>query len=247
MTHIPFRGSKLTQVLKDSFVGKDSRCCMVACISPDIGNCEQTLNTLRYADRVKERDPESGALSSSYEQPIRLNPIQMTSQLEKQESSEEQAVPVPESFASSSQDTEDSEDSESSVTKPYQSDADMAVLDDLLSTSPHERPQMVAAPASPIASATKHKAGESLVAAHRAVMASMLTMVKDEMTLVNTVDADRDGLDDYLAELQNLQSTQLDLISKLRGVSATIQMCYLFLFGLRLTIIFCLPVTSQVC
>jgi kinesin family protein 2/24 len=245
MTHIPFRGSKLTQVLKDSFVGKDSRCCMVACISPDIGNCEQTLNTLRYADRVKERDPESGALSSSYEQPIRLNPIQMTSQLEKQESSEEEAVP--ESFASSSQDMEDSEESDSSVTKLYQSDADMAVLDDLLSTSPQERPRMVAKPASPIASATKHKAGESLVAAHRAVMASMLTMVKNEMTLVNTVDADRDGLDDYLAELQNLQSTQLDLISKLRGVSATMQMCCLFLFVLELTVICCLPVTSQVC
>ncbi|KAG7356195.1 kinesin motor domain containing protein [Nitzschia inconspicua] len=72
MKHIPFRGSKLTQVLKDSFVGDNARCCMVACISPDIGNCEQTLNTLRYADRVKERDPETGALSSSCQQPTRL-------------------------------------------------------------------------------------------------------------------------------------------------------------------------------
>lgn len=73
MTHIPFRGSKLTQVLKDSFVGENSRCCMVACISPDIENCEQTLNTLRYADRVKERNPESGALSTSCEQPTKKN------------------------------------------------------------------------------------------------------------------------------------------------------------------------------
>ena len=79
MTHIPFRGSKLTQVLKDSFVGENSRCCMVACISPDIGNCEQTLNTLRYADRVKERDPESGALSNGYEQPTKLNALNLIS------------------------------------------------------------------------------------------------------------------------------------------------------------------------
>jgi kinesin family protein 2/24 len=72
LTHIPFRGSKLTQVLKDSFVGENARCCMIACISPDIGNCEQTLNTLRYADRVKERNPENGALASSCEQPTRV-------------------------------------------------------------------------------------------------------------------------------------------------------------------------------
>lgn len=52
--HTPFRGSKLTQVLKDSFVGEKTRTCMVACVSPSHTNCEHTLNTLRYADRVKE-------------------------------------------------------------------------------------------------------------------------------------------------------------------------------------------------
>ncbi|GFP99924.1 kinesin-13a [Phtheirospermum japonicum] len=50
--HIPFRGSKLTEVLRDSFVG-NSRTVMISCISPTSGSCEHTLNTLRYADRVK--------------------------------------------------------------------------------------------------------------------------------------------------------------------------------------------------
>ncbi|CAL0307222.1 unnamed protein product [Lupinus luteus] len=51
-THIPFRGSKLTEVLRDSFVG-NSKTVMISCISPNAGSCEHTLNTLRYADRVK--------------------------------------------------------------------------------------------------------------------------------------------------------------------------------------------------
>jgi kinesin family protein 2/24 len=57
--HLPFRGSKLTQVLKDSFVG-NSKTTMIANISPASNCCEHTLNTLRYADRVKDLKGEGG-------------------------------------------------------------------------------------------------------------------------------------------------------------------------------------------
>jgi hypothetical protein len=52
-------------VLKESFVGKNSRTVMVSCVAPNMKNCDHTLNTLRYADRVKERNPLTGKLSSS--------------------------------------------------------------------------------------------------------------------------------------------------------------------------------------
>jgi len=52
--HLPFRGSKLTQVLKDSFIGQNCMTLMIANISPSSGSVEHTLNTLRYAYRVKE-------------------------------------------------------------------------------------------------------------------------------------------------------------------------------------------------
>ena len=51
--HTPFRGSKLTLVLRDSFIGS-CKTLMIANISPALGCSEHTLNTLRYASRVKE-------------------------------------------------------------------------------------------------------------------------------------------------------------------------------------------------
>lgn len=67
--HTPFRQSKLTQVLKDSFVG-NSRTCMVATISPNNSNSEHTLNTLRYADRVKELKADGGAKGAAQGQDV---------------------------------------------------------------------------------------------------------------------------------------------------------------------------------
>ncbi|OII73762.1 kinesin-like protein [Cryptosporidium ubiquitum] len=52
-SHVPFRQSELTKVLKDVFVG-NAHSVMIANIGPCYSCSEQTLNTLRYAHRVKE-------------------------------------------------------------------------------------------------------------------------------------------------------------------------------------------------
>ena len=50
--HVPYRDSKLTRLLQDS-LGGNSRTVMVACVSPADANLDETLNTLKYANRAR--------------------------------------------------------------------------------------------------------------------------------------------------------------------------------------------------
>ncbi|XP_077360275.1 kinesin family member 4 [Festucalex cinctus] len=50
---VPYRDSKLTRLLQDS-LGGNSHTLMIACISPADSNLEETVNTLRYADRARK-------------------------------------------------------------------------------------------------------------------------------------------------------------------------------------------------
>jgi kinesin family protein 2/24 len=53
--HVPYRQSKLTLILKDSFTSKLARTAMIATLAPGSSSTDHTLNTLRYADRIKEK------------------------------------------------------------------------------------------------------------------------------------------------------------------------------------------------
>lgn len=80
LEHTPFRGSKLTQVLKDSFVGQNCMTLMIANISPSSGSVEHTLNTLRYAYRVKELRGPAVRRQLQQAQPAVDDPNSSTSQ-----------------------------------------------------------------------------------------------------------------------------------------------------------------------
>eukprot|EP00268_Persea_americana_P049671 TRINITY_DN5337_c2_g1_i2.p1 TRINITY_DN5337_c2_g1~~TRINITY_DN5337_c2_g1_i2.p1 ORF type:complete len:933 (-),score=237.96 TRINITY_DN5337_c2_g1_i2:2230-5028(-) len=73
--HVPYRDSKLTRLLQDS-LGGNSRTVMIACISPADINAEETLNTLKYANRARNiqnkpvvnRDPVSNEMQRMRQQ-----------------------------------------------------------------------------------------------------------------------------------------------------------------------------------
>ncbi|XP_078182873.1 kinesin-like protein KIF7 isoform X9 [Callithrix jacchus] len=51
-SHIPYRDSKITRILKDS-LGGNAKTVMIACVSPSSTDFDETLNTLNYASRAQ--------------------------------------------------------------------------------------------------------------------------------------------------------------------------------------------------
>ena len=51
--HIPYRESKLTRLLEDS-LGVNTRTLLIAAVSPSAASVEETVNTLKFADRAKQ-------------------------------------------------------------------------------------------------------------------------------------------------------------------------------------------------
>nr|DBA21953.1 TPA: hypothetical protein GDO54_013059 [Pyxicephalus adspersus] len=84
-THIPYRDSKLTRLLQDS-LGGNAKTVMVANLGPASYNVEESLTTLRYANRAKNiknkprvnEDPKDALLREFQEEIARLK-----AQLEK--------------------------------------------------------------------------------------------------------------------------------------------------------------------
>ncbi|KAL7690530.1 putative kinesin-like protein [Plasmopara halstedii] len=103
--HIPYRDSKLTRLLQDS-LGGNTKTLMVAAVSPADYNYDETLSTLRYANRAKNiknkpivnEDPKDAKLREYKEEIERLRKM-----LESQSQSRDNTINhsnVVETFAS---------------------------------------------------------------------------------------------------------------------------------------------------
>ncbi|MBA0695730.1 hypothetical protein Goari_002338 [Gossypium aridum] len=233
--HIPFRGSKLTEVLRDSFMG-NSRTVMISCISPSSGSCEHTLNTLRYADRVKSLskggNSKKDVLSST------MNLKESTAQPLSS------GLPTASTFEDDINDTwpdqnerddfnarEDSFEQEKLMWKKN------GKLDQYgFSTAENKlrKPNGQTKWKEPVRSDIKHSKSdddlnallqeeEDLVNAHRKQVEETMNIVKEEMNLLVEADQPGNQLDDYISRLTTILSQKAAGITQLQTRLANFQ------------------------
>uniref|UniRef100_A0A673IIB0 Kinesin-like protein kif7 n=1 Tax=Sinocyclocheilus rhinocerous TaxID=307959 RepID=A0A673IIB0_9TELE len=73
-THIPYRDSKITRILKDS-LGGNAKTLMIACISPSSSDFDESLNTLNYAKRA--RNIQNRATVNCQGEPDRIEGLEL--------------------------------------------------------------------------------------------------------------------------------------------------------------------------
>jgi kinesin family protein 2/24 len=218
-THTPFRGSKLTMVLKDSFVG-DAKTVMIANVSPNTRSCENTLNTLRYADRVKELQSRApaGRKSSASSYPV-LRPghtiaeaataaRERAEERARERDLRDQAAARPVRRISS----------RPAAPHPAEPIVVRAALPD--APTPARGPS----PA-PDALAQTHEAlitslyvlEEEMMAAHRREVDDMMSLVKEEVALLHAIEQAELPLDDWIDRLDSILARKVHSIGALQS------------------------------
>ncbi|EPS59111.1 hypothetical protein M569_15698, partial [Genlisea aurea] len=222
--HIPFRGSKLTEVLRDSFVG-NSRTVMISCISPNSGSCEHTLNTLRYADRVKSLSKGNNSKKDVF---------YSTSNL-KEAAGQQQPVSssMPPSWTSLEDEAVDYSWNDHTNSDEYVDDYEPTYANSKVdayavkraattTTGGLAKPKEAPKPDLKCSHSEDDlnallKEEEDLVNAHRKQVEETMEIVREEMNLL--VDADKPGnqLDDYISRLNSILSQKAAGIVQLQN------------------------------
>ncbi|KAL2462682.1 ATP binding microtubule motor family protein [Forsythia ovata] len=228
--HIPFRGSKLTEVLRDSFVG-NSRTVMISCISPNAGSCEHSLNTLRYADRVKSLSKGSSSKKDVFSSVSNLKEsttLPLSSVLPPTETfDDDMGGSWPEQSDRDYYD-EDSYEQEKSSWKNSKVEAySFSNSEDKMrrtngQTKWKEQPKLDMKSSDDNLNALL-KEEEDLLNAHRRQVEETMDIVREEMNLLVEADQPGNQLDDYISKLNTILSQKAAGILQLQNRLARFQ------------------------
>ncbi|MFQ6644830.1 hypothetical protein Gotur_019543 [Gossypium turneri] len=233
--HIPFRGSKLTEVLRDSFMG-NSRTVMISCISPSSGSCEHTLNTLRYADRVKSLskggNSKKDVLSSTMN--LKESTAQPLSSGLPTASTFEDDINNTWPDQNERDDFNAPEDSFEQEKLMWKKNGKLDQYGFSAAENKLRKPNGQTKWKEPVRSDIKHSKSdddlnallqeeEDLVNAHRKQVEETMNIVKEEMNLLVEADQPGNQLDDYISRLTTILSQKAAGITQLQTRLANFQ------------------------
>ena len=218
--HIPFRGSKLTEVLRDSF-GGDGRTVMIANISPASGSCEHTLNTLRYADRVKELRKGGGGGGGVVHAAVPLPPP----------SGVPYVAPVAKPVAPQRAEVSPVRGGPAVVARapvaaapamPHSASAEAVAKAALDAAEAEEEDNLLAAAHDELMH-TILEEEEDIIAAHRQQIEDTMEAVRSEMGLLQEVDRAGSAIDAYVSGLADILAARAASVAALQARLATFQ------------------------
>jgi len=190
--HIPFRGSTLTSVLKDSFIG-NCRTVMIANVSPGTASCEHTMNTLRYANRVKQlkgadKDRKQGGNGYNAYMPHQghQHPKHVLNNNNHQKPAWVDVGPDKSPPAQKSDDEDD----------PYGRSQEQLAYEDLVTNILEEE--------------------DAIVACHRQQIEENMALVQEEMGLLTEVEMPGGSIEQYVDSLDGVLQRKLDMLLRLR-------------------------------
>lgn len=229
--HIPFRGSKLTEVLRDSFVG-NSRTVMISCISPNAGSCEHTLNTLRYADRVKSlskgnkkdmfnsKEPTAVSMSTTVLPRVSSYEDGMVDSYPEQ-ADEDDYDTTEEFYEAEQQPSWKNNTKVESYNFSNAQDKNRRINGQAKSKEPPKSESRNSNPDDELSALLKEE--EDLVNAHRKQVEDTMDIVRVEMNLLVEADEPGNQLDDYVAKLNTILAQKAAAILQLQNRLAHFQ------------------------
>jgi kinesin family protein 2/24 len=221
--HLPFRGSKLTMVLKDSFIG-NCKTLMIANISPTLSCCEHSLNTLRYADRVKELKKGSqgcnqfGSLSDMLMLPRKDCPKQSAPVAPPKQHKDEPLKDwkLPNNSGIQIQLTNANSEKIVENIKNISNIMNCGGKNNKMNPSNKENVQHMCEEHERLIEIILNEE-EELIAYHRNYVDKSVENIKSEMSLLQNVDQPNSDVNDYVHKLNSLLAQKADDIAILRG------------------------------
>ncbi len=225
--HIPFRGSKLTMVLRDSFIG-NSQTVMIANISPNDKSCDNTLNTLRYADRVKELQHGKGGIIKFNVLKMGQNAADVILGTARDDENDVYKAGIVGVNAGPSQQARAAPPATQAPITARQIQQNLP--------QPHYNPNYNPPNSKPTFEPRVETTDEDdmvrthcdlvdsiyeqedlIVRAHRRQVDSMMQLVKEEVALLHAIENDQVSIDDWLVKLSDILSRKEEAITTLKG------------------------------